>query len=228
VKAFNRRLEKIAGEYTAKERAVLLLRSLHDELNRDEVWRTSMPPEQWSEFNQYATLLNAANLELVNLVCSLALRTDTLEEQYLRLLLLHGWASDAHELRRLARRSLPHPAVKDLYGSCLTVEIEGALEESLRASLAAAWCDLRAVARVLDEIGEVFDGLDPLAPDNRYLLNLTQERLQELADRVGVDSLSEPDEDQIERVREFARKREEVSRNITWYRPAPQGRSDLD
>ena len=58
------RLNKLMPVLTARERAILVLRSLKDKTPEDPLWRRTMPQEQSKEFNRLIVLMNACNLHL--------------------------------------------------------------------------------------------------------------------------------------------------------------------
>lgn len=228
MKYLSRRLDRITAAYSAWDRALLLLRSLHGELDEETGLRAAMPVEQWSEFNQYVLLLNAANVDLVTLICHIALQLDVLKERYLRLLTLYAWGTDAEKLRSLSRALNRRAAPGDVYSASGQEPVEEALERSLVEGVQAAWLDFQAVVTVLEEIAAEFDGLHPLSIENQKLFEETEGELNELVEKVLSGPLPEPDDAVVGRVREFMGKREELSRHITWYREGPRRRRALD
>src|SRR6266540_1457270 len=58
------RLNKLMPALSAKERAILVLRSLKDKTPEDPLWRRTMPNEQRAEFSRLIVLMNACNLHL--------------------------------------------------------------------------------------------------------------------------------------------------------------------
>ncbi len=58
------RLNKLLPVLSAKERAILVLRSLKDKTPEDPIWRQTMPREQSPEFNRLIVLMNACNNHL--------------------------------------------------------------------------------------------------------------------------------------------------------------------
>ena len=78
------RLTKLMPALTAKERAVLSLRSLKDMTPEDPLWRSTMPASQTQEFNRYIDLMNACN-------CQIAFMITVIEKEVEKLELLCGW-----------------------------------------------------------------------------------------------------------------------------------------
>src|SRR3954463_10695382 len=58
------RLTKLMPGLTAKERGILILRSLREQTPEDPSWRRSMPQDQSREFNRLIVLMNATNIYL--------------------------------------------------------------------------------------------------------------------------------------------------------------------
>jgi len=58
------RLSALMPALTAKERAILVLRSLKDRTLEDPKLRRAMPTEQAAEFNRLIVLMNACNIYL--------------------------------------------------------------------------------------------------------------------------------------------------------------------
>ena len=58
------RLNKLMPALSAKERAILVLRSLKDKTPEDPLWRRTMPQEQAREFSRLIVLMNACNIYL--------------------------------------------------------------------------------------------------------------------------------------------------------------------
>ena len=57
-------LGKLMPALTAKERAILVLRSLREKTPEDPRWRRTMPLDQTREFNRLIVLMNACNIYL--------------------------------------------------------------------------------------------------------------------------------------------------------------------
>ena len=56
------RLNKLMPGLSAKERAILVLRSLREKTPEDPLWRRTMPQEQPAEFRRLMVLVNACNI----------------------------------------------------------------------------------------------------------------------------------------------------------------------
>jgi hypothetical protein len=64
---FRNQLNRLSDGLTARERAILVLRSMKDKTNEDTAWRR-MPNEQVREFNRYIAMMNACNMEFAFLI----------------------------------------------------------------------------------------------------------------------------------------------------------------
>ena len=73
------RLNKLVPALTARERAVLLLRSLHEKTPEDPAWRSTMPPSQARELNRYIGLINACNLQVPYMITVIEKDMEKLE-----------------------------------------------------------------------------------------------------------------------------------------------------
>jgi hypothetical protein len=78
------RLHKLMPVLSARERAVLVLRSLKDKTPEDPSWRHTMPLSQVTEFNRYIDLMNACNIQVSYMITVIEKEIDKLE-------LLCGW-----------------------------------------------------------------------------------------------------------------------------------------
>ncbi len=82
----DRRLSSLSSALTAKERALLVLRSWKEDKDEDPAWRRTMPPDQAREFSYYIDLMNGINRNLVPLVMQLEANVEMLS-------LRSGWLS---------------------------------------------------------------------------------------------------------------------------------------
>ena len=83
------------------------------------------------------------------------------------------------------------------------------LEATVHIMLVALWQDVRAVEIVLDEVALEFDGVDPLRPVMRGILNRTKNKLSdlhELLSAINSFELEEPDDDAMGLARTYFEK----------------------
>jgi hypothetical protein len=208
------RLNRLMPALTARERALLVLRSLKDKKPQNAEWRRTMPRDQALEFNRYIVLMNACNVYLPLYISMVEQHTEQL---YLRFYWWHTvyqfgkTAWDLAELvpvkkRALAARSVEacFPAVElpwDEKGhpySWITVADE--MFNGLRERLVSLWQELRSIDLVLDEVAEEFDGEDPLRPIMRGVVEKTRRDLTNLHEVLSVEEpleLPEPDEEEM-------------------------------
>jgi len=87
------RLYKITETLTAKERAVLVLRSWKEGKDEDPSWRRTMPGEQSREFNRYIGLMNGINtrVSIYSLVVRQEVEKLSLRFAWLMTLVLWQW-----------------------------------------------------------------------------------------------------------------------------------------
>jgi hypothetical protein len=87
---------------SAKERGILVLRSLKNKTQEDPSWRLKMPPGQVKEFNRYIDLMNGANMRLGYLITVLLKEVEKLKLRYDWSFTLRLWEANLAELNFLA------------------------------------------------------------------------------------------------------------------------------
>jgi hypothetical protein len=78
----DQRLNRLMPALSAKERGILVLRSLKNKTEEDPQWRRSMPVNQAREFNRYIDLMNNANMRIGYLITVLLKEVEKLELRY--------------------------------------------------------------------------------------------------------------------------------------------------
>ena len=73
------RLDELGPALSAKERAILVLRSFKDKTPENPMWRRTMPKSQYAEFNRLIDLMNACDLNLGDLITGSLLLVQQLE-----------------------------------------------------------------------------------------------------------------------------------------------------
>ncbi len=200
----DRRISKLAEQFTARERAVLVLRSWKEGRDEDPSWRRSMPEGQAWEFNGLIDLMNGVNNGLMPLLLVLGLEADKLALRLGVLGVLALWyvhAEDSAWLLRhecpkskLAAGSLTHApllpvmhldddlkaivdeATQGVEPSKLD-ELAVVHKERLREDLQGHRRYLVAAEAVIEEVREEFGGEDPTLPDTRRVFDYARERL---------------------------------------------------
>lgn len=214
------RLSAIMPALTAKERAILVLRSLKDRTPEDPKLRRAMPSEQAAEFNRLIVLMNACNIYLPLYITMVEGHSQELHLRFSWLMTLarfgmHTWnlaallpASKRGQAEKIVADS--YPAVElpwqpdDVDHSWLNVA-ERAME-AVRGDLAGLWQELKSIDLVLDEVASEFDGEDPMRPVMRGVLEKARYRLTELhaiLTVVGPFELPEPDEESLSLARKY-------------------------
>jgi hypothetical protein len=184
------RLDRLSTSLTAKERALLVLRSWKEGKNEEPSWRWTMPNDQAREFNRLIELMNGVNERLRPLIVVLGLEVDKLGLRLGILATFTLWNIQALHVddyirygtkRRngavlLLQDSLEHAPLRPVVylseefqewlareGAAPTKIDEAAdlHKEALRESIAEHGKYLRAAAMVVGEVAEEFGGEDP-------------------------------------------------------------------
>jgi len=93
------RLKRVSPLLTARERGILVLRSLKDKTPEDPSWRSTMPRNQTAEFNRYIGLMNACNIHLPLYITMVEQHTKKL---YLRFMWLDTLIDSGCQVWKLA------------------------------------------------------------------------------------------------------------------------------
>ena len=185
------RLDKVMPVLSARERAILVLRSLKDKTPEDPMWRQTMPREQSPEFNRLIVLMNACN---IHLPLYITMVEQHAEQMWLRLNWLMTMTEFEAALWNLgslvptSKRRAAEKAVADVFP---VVELPWDLEEhplswlnvsdnmekNLRDGVAHLWDDLNAIEAVLADVAKEFAGEDPMRPIMRGVLDKTRKEL---------------------------------------------------
>jgi len=203
----DRRIAKLADQFTARERAVLVLRSWKEGRGEDPSWRRSMPEGQAWEFNRLIELMNGVNQHLMPLLLVLALEADKLTLRLGVLGVLALWYVQAEDSAWLLRHECPESklAADSLTNAprlpvmhleadlkALVDEATEGVEPSKLDGLAVAQKErlredlqehrryLVAAEVVIEEVREEFGGEDPALPDTQRALDYARERLDEV------------------------------------------------
>ena len=198
------RLDKLADNLTARERALLVLRSWKEGRDEDPAWRWRMPAEQFETFNRYVRLMHGVNYGLFPLLLVLSLEAEKIALRIGILATLALWYvqwANAEWVLELEEKKpdldltgdhvprLPviyipeelREAVAESTRGMEPTKIDEAaavLKERLHGDLQEHWRYLlaaeAAVAEVESELGE-----DPALPDTRRVLDYAREQLAE-------------------------------------------------
>jgi hypothetical protein len=213
------RLNRLTPGLSAKERAILILRSTRQGTPEDPQIRLSMPREQSAEFNRLIVLMNACNIYLPLYITVVEHRAEQL---CIRLAWIHSLTALGMQAFRLAEL-LPvskRPRAEEVIDRWPLLELPWDPEErdlswlniaeqmtkGLRAQLVYLWEELRSIESVLDEVAQEFDGEDPLRPIMRDVLDTTRKKLTDLHAALSESEpleLKEPDEEEMELARAY-------------------------
>jgi hypothetical protein len=85
------RLDRLTSALSAKERALLVLRSMKERTPEDPLWRQTMPNDQVREFNRLIELMTIANREFAFLIAMIEKELEKLDLYSSWLYTLHLW-----------------------------------------------------------------------------------------------------------------------------------------
>lgn len=192
------RLTSLAPTLSAKERAILLLRSHHKDEEEDPEVRRTMPAEQRPEFHRFLGLIYVANGELAVYIRVLAHEANNLKCDRDQIVLLED---ASHQLE--AQLGLEPPATVRGWRKRERITVPeffhglaAELRDSLSKRVVQHWQELRATELEWDEIAAELDGEDPVHPLVREQAAETATTLRELAAFLGLPAkrLTEPPE----------------------------------
>ena len=175
------RLNKLMPALTAKERAVLILRSWKEGVEEDPLWRSTMPRDQSSEFNRLISLMNVCNVNVGFLIIFL-------DEQVQKLELRLMWAGS---LALAAEYSRPKKSKRGEWLERVMDVLPLRLEEAVVEQAPKTWNGVRSIEIVLDELAAEFDGEHPLRPHHAKSIARAKKGLLDLRETPGFD-LPEP------------------------------------
>jgi hypothetical protein len=209
------RLKRLAPTLSAKERAMLVLRSLREKTAEDPAWRSTMPRDQTVEFNRLIVLMNACNIYLPLYITMVEQSTERLFTKLHWLITMTQFGSAFWDLasllpagkrkqaEKLAARSLPRlelPWVGEEH-ELSWLNLAENMERGLREELILLGQDLRAIDSVVDSVSMEFDGEDPLRPVMRGIVEKTRSSLTQLHEFLSLREpfdLPEPDDEALE------------------------------
>jgi hypothetical protein len=111
----DRRLDRLTTALTARERAVLVLRSWKEGKAEELLWRATMPPAQSTEFNRLIDLMNGTMVRLSLFITTLRSSVEKLELRQAWLVTLKLWEEQLMEIRRAVRLGLKEPVTESDY-----------------------------------------------------------------------------------------------------------------
>lgn len=199
------RLQKVSHGLSARQRAILVLRSQREGKEVDPDIRRIEDEEQRRAFNRYMALCYVINTELAARCHIIAALTEALDRyRYLFGLLREaaGLVEEAQGMEKPAKasrawRSRPEVSIPEV--------LRGVAEEVRHEALnrlGLHWKELRALESVWAELATEFEGEDPLHPDLRTKATDTAATLRSLAAELGGRRrLVEPDEAMLDEVR---------------------------
>ncbi|MCH7838397.1 MAG: hypothetical protein IIC26_07800, partial [Chloroflexi bacterium] len=109
------RLSRLSSALTAKERALLVLRSWKEDRDEDPAWRYRMPDEQVLEFNRYIRLMNGVNRNLGPLLLHLEATVEMLSLRLGWLTTFMFWQWNTAQLVEYIERETNEPVTESEY-----------------------------------------------------------------------------------------------------------------
>ena len=109
------RLSRLSSALTAKERALLVLRSWKEGKEEDPAWRYRMPDEQVLEFNRYIRLMNGVNRNLGPLLLHVEATVEMLSLRLGWLTTFMFWQWNTAQLVEYIERETTEPVTESEY-----------------------------------------------------------------------------------------------------------------
>ena len=160
----DRRLDHLSTGLSTRERAVMRLRAFKDDAPEPSGLYHSTPDAQIPEVNDLLALANATHREITWYAVWLQSRADTIS--------LRSSLASAFALMGSPGSALDDPRLEGL---------SAAITTTVAAELTELWAELLALDEVIREVGEQFDGEEPLHPGCRALLDETKLAVASLA-----------------------------------------------
>ena len=210
----NGQLMRLMSSLSAKERAILVLRSLREKTPEDPQWRRTMPLEQSKEFNRLICLMNACNIYLPLYITMVEQHTEQLYVRFYWLETVRGLGLQTWKLAQLipaGKRAKAERAVEGYFPAAdlpwdpedhpnSWVNVADDMEDGIRLWLVSLWEELRSIDKVLEEVAQDFDGEDPLRPVMRGIVEKARRKLANLHEVLAASGpleLKEPDEEAL-------------------------------
>ena len=111
----DRRLRNVAGALSAKERALLVLRSWKEGKDEDSSWRWTMPSEQAGDFNHYIGLMNGVNRHLGPYIVCIGQEVEKLALRDALLSTIVLWQWNAAQLAAYIQFETKEPVTESEY-----------------------------------------------------------------------------------------------------------------
>jgi hypothetical protein len=182
------RLNRLTPALTAKERAILILRAQSQGVDPDPDILRTMPAEQRHEYDRYVGLDYVTNFELNALGFAITRTVELLQHEHERLALLelaastletdYGEKVDPAAVRHWRKqKTISVPLfLRGLFDELRVMMLQNADQ---------CWREMRALEIVWAEVGDEFDGVDPVHPDLRSRLSETREALGALMEQLA-------------------------------------------
>jgi len=214
------RLNKLMPALSAKERAILVLRTWKEKRPQDPEWRRSMPSDQSREFNRYVTLMNACNLHLPLFITMVEQHSEQMWLRLNWLMTLDQFGSALWHLGALVpagKHKLAERAVSEVFPIVELpwdreqherswLNVSDKMTQDIREGVAHLWDEVNAIDVVLGEVAMELEGEDPLRPVMRGVLEQARRDLKLLHEFFsGKEAIevTQPSEEALELVRVY-------------------------
>ena len=200
------RLGRLTPVLSAKERAILTIRSELAGIEPDPNLQWTMPREQRNEFNPHIALYYIANAELGTIVLSILLQAEALRRTSPAAKILADAASTAAEdlgeeldKDKVRSRHKKERVTLPVFLSGLSGEIE----DIHRENALTCWKELGAIEAVWSEIADHFDGEDVIKADRHEQATEAKAVLRSIIETGSKTSrrLPQPEAEQVEEYR---------------------------
>ncbi len=189
-------LNKLMPALSAKERAMLVLRSMVTMTPENPRWRDGMTQDQTDAFNHYVSLMNATNMYLPLYITVVEQFVERCFAKLHRLWTLTELGTCVWKIAELVPASKRKEAEQLAAGGLLGIELPwrgeklenswfdlaDSMEAHLREDVVGLWQEIRAIEILLDEVSAEFNGEDVLRPFMRGQLQKARRRLTALHD----------------------------------------------
>ena len=177
------RLARLMSALTARERAILILRSWKNKQPEDPLWRRAMSADQSREFNRYIDLMNLANQKIGHLITFIEKEAEKLGLVEAWFFTLHLWRINLAELNILASAAAREPITQTEHQKLLAKAEKGYLSLHDAAWYLAeqqrGWED-----RDLESVGATQELVVQQEPWERLCAQAEQQLRQAVADGV--------------------------------------------
>ena len=193
------RLQNVTQSLSPQQRALLVLKAMHEGRDFDPSIREINDPQQRRVFNRYMALLWVANHRLAAIAASIAFRVEVAEkEKYLWQIL-----NEAADLLDEAEGSPPSKGQRnwrgkgDIQVSVFLRSLALECRDDTAALVTHLWQEVTALERVWRDLSGEFAGEDAVIPEHRQRIDETIQTLRDVAKTLQIRKLPDEPEEAI-------------------------------